>query len=35
MMNSEDVKNVLGNFGLSMPGQARRTLYYQNKKYIN
>lgn len=36
MMNSEDVKNVLGNFGLSMPGQARGTLYYfQNKKYIN
>ncbi len=36
MMNSEDVKNVLGNFGLSMPGQNRGTLYYfQNKKYIN
>lgn len=36
MMNSEDVKNILGNFGLSMPGQSRGTLYYfQNKKYIN
>jgi len=33
---TEDVKNILGNFGLSMPGQARGTLYYfQNKKYIN
>jgi len=36
MMHSEDVKNILGNFGLSAPGQNRGTLYYfQNKKYIN
>ena|SRR3989338_4712525 len=36
MMNSEDVKNIIGNFGISAPGQARGTLYYfQNKKYIN
>jgi urease gamma subunit len=36
MMNSEDVKNILSNFGLSMPGQNRGTLYYfQNRKYIN
>ncbi|HSB83549.1 MAG TPA: hypothetical protein VLD64_03585 [Nitrosarchaeum sp.] len=36
MMNSEDVKNILGNFGISAPGQNRGTLYYfQNKKYIN
>jgi len=36
LMNSEDVKNILGNFGISAPGQNRGTLYYfQNKKYIN
>lgn len=36
MMNSEDVKNILGNFGISAPGQNRGTLYYfQNKKYIH
>jgi len=35
MMNSEDVKNILANFGISMPGQNRGILYYfQNKKYI-
>lgn len=28
MMNSEDVKNIIGNFGISAPGQARGTLYY-------
>ncbi len=36
MMNSEDVKNLLSNFGISLPGINRGTLYYfQNKKYIN
>lgn len=36
MMNSEDVKNILANFGISVPGQNRGILYYfQNKKYIN
>jgi phage-related protein len=36
MMNSEDVKNLLANFGISIPGINRGTLYYfQNKKYIN
>lgn len=36
MMNSEDVKNLLSNFGISLPGIHRGTLYYfQNKKYIN
>lgn len=36
MMHSEDVKNILGNFGMSAPGRNRGTLYYfQNKKYIN
>jgi hypothetical protein len=36
MMNSEDVKNMASNFGISLPGIARGTLYYfQNKKYIN
>lgn len=36
MMNSEDVKNLLSNFGISIPGINRGTLYYfQNKKYIN
>lgn len=36
MMNSEDVKNILGNFGISSPGPNRGTLYYfQNRKYIN
>ncbi len=35
MMNSEDVKNILANFGISVPGQNRGILYYfQNKKYI-
>jgi hypothetical protein len=36
MMNSEDVKNLLSNFGMSLPGINRGTLYYfQAKKYIN
>jgi len=36
MMNSEDVKNLLSNFGIGLPGASRGTLYYfQNKKYIN
>lgn len=36
MMSSEDVKNLAGNFGISLPGPNRGTLYYfQNKKYIN
>lgn len=36
MMNSEDVKNLLSNFGISLPGINRGTLYYfQAKKYIN
>ena len=35
MMNSEDVKNLMSNFGINLPGVARGTLYYfQNKKYI-
>jgi len=36
MMNSEDIKNLLSNFGIGLPGASRGTLYYfQNKKYIN
>jgi 5'-deoxynucleotidase YfbR-like HD superfamily hydrolase len=36
MINSEDIKNLLSNFGIALPGTAKGTLYYfQNKKYIN
>ena len=36
MMNSEDVKNLPGSFGLSLPTIPIGTLYYfQHKKYIN
>jgi hypothetical protein len=35
MVNSEDVKNLLSNFGISLPGINRGTLYFfQNKKYL-
>ena len=36
MINSEDIKNLLSNFGIELPGTSKGTLYYfQNKKYIN
>jgi len=36
MTNSEEVKNLLANYGIALPGTSKGTLYYfQNKKYIN
>jgi len=36
MINYEDIKNLLSNFGIALPGTAKGTIYYfQNKKYIN
>jgi len=36
MINYEDIKNILSNFGIALPGTAKGIIYYfQNKKYIN
>ena len=36
IVNSENIKNLLANYGITLPGTSKGTLYYfQNKKYIN
>lgn len=35
MVNAEDVKNLLSNLGIALPGINRGTVYFfQNKKYL-
>ena len=36
MINSEDVKHLLTNYGVMLPGTSKGTIYYfQNRRYIN